>query len=97
MTATYPIILETLNLNDLAECLRKFQNTLESMAQAKVFIETYSEFPSMTWKANAYAYAYADTYADDALYAYAHGYTDGLHIKLADVALQTLRLAIEVR
>jgi len=96
VTATYPLILELLKLNDLAAELRKFENTLESMALAVKFLrdnkqKIYAAEVNAYANVNAYAYAYSyvNAYINDA-------YADAWRKKIADVALETLRQAIAV-
>jgi hypothetical protein len=76
VTATYPMILEVFKLPDLAKELRKFENTLESMAQAKAFLERNKNDIYKAAYANAYANAAAYANADANAYAYADADAD---------------------
>ena len=118
VTVTYPILLDLFKLPELAEELRKFENTLESMALSAKFLKENKEKIYADANANTYAYtnAYTDANAYANTYAYANAYTDAyananadaytdayadanantLRANLADVAIETLRLAIEV-
>jgi hypothetical protein len=111
VTVTYPLILETIKLNDLAEKLRAFENTLESMALAAKFLQESRALIEKTYRADAYADAYANANANANAYAYANAnananadayananaYAYAFREKIANVALETLRMAIEVK
>src|SRR3989304_972508 len=64
VTVTYPLILETLKLPELAAELRGFENNLESMAKAALFLKENREKIKAAWNAYADADAYAYTNAD---------------------------------
>jgi len=91
VTATYPIILDLIKLPELAEKLRTFQNTAESMKEAAEWLK--ENVAAIKKAANADANAYANAYAD----AYANAYADAFREKLAVVAVETLRLACEIK
>ncbi len=64
VTAMYPLILDALGLKDIANNLRQFENTIESMAKAKAFLEENKEVIKRKYAyPDANAYAYADAYA----------------------------------
>ncbi len=63
VTATYPLILDMVKLPELAEKLRTFENTLESMAEAAKFLKENKEKIYASADAYAYASASADAYA----------------------------------
>jgi hypothetical protein len=109
VTATYPLILEAIKMPKLAAKLRKLENTPEGMAKASSLLKARKEKIKKyaNANANAYADAYANAYADAYANAYAnayayadanaYAYAKALRDKLAEVAIETLRLAIEVR
>jgi hypothetical protein len=107
VTATYPILLDLFNMPELANQFREIPNTIEGMAKAKtLLVENNKQI-----YACAYAYACACAYscscaysyscACSCAYAYSYSYADAdskkLRQQLADVAIETLRMAIDVK
>jgi len=85
VTAVYPLFLDLYKLPEIAEELRSLKNTSEDMDKAKKLLIENRE--KIYKAANAYANANADAYA----YAYA------LREKLVSVAIETFKMAIEVK
>jgi hypothetical protein len=124
VTVTYPTVIDTLKLPDIAAKLRSFENNEESMKEAADYLGASREtiyrhayaYADANANANANAYANAYAYADANAnananayanaYAYAYAYADADAKKaeadewrtaIVGVALETLRLALEVK
>lgn len=101
VTATFPFVLDLIKLPELAEKLRAFANTVDDMKLAAKFLNENRE----VIRKNAYAYADADAYANAYAYAdaYANAYADAyadayaIKAKLADICVETLRMACEIK
>lgn len=87
VTATYPLVLDTVKLSKIAARLREFKNTKADMSAAEKYLADNKQ------DTNAVANAAANAYANAAANAYAAAAAD-LREKLADAALETLKLAI---
>ncbi len=113
VTVTYPLLLDIIKADEYAKVIREFKNTPEDMLAAKKYLsENRAAIQKIAYAyanadAYAYAYAYADAYANayayanaDA-YAYAdanaYAYAKKIRSAIADTAVETLRLAIEVK
>jgi len=104
VTVLFPLILDCLKMQDHAEALRQFKNTVDDMAAAAAYLKKHgAEMSNYTDAyADAYTYAYADAYADAYTYAYADAYTyadayaDALRQTVAETAIETLQMAIEI-
>jgi hypothetical protein len=109
VTVMFPIILDILKVTDISNRLKLFQNNVTSMAEAAVYLQskrgeiirvayTYAYGNAYTY-ANAYATASNKAYAeaDAYTYSYVNIYTYALRQKIAEVAIETLRMAIEVK
>jgi hypothetical protein len=111
VTVTYPFILDKLNgCEEFSAKIRAFQNTEASMFEAAAYIleirnkvrkiSDANANAAAAAHANAYAYAdaaHADAYADAYAYAYANANAKKFRSDLADIAVETLRLAIEIK
>jgi hypothetical protein len=81
VTVSFPLLLDLWKLPDVAVTLRAFQNTIPSMALAKIFLNdnrSKIEKLSKSYAAedvSAAAYAYADAYVSAYAYADAYVYT----------------------
>ena len=103
VTATYPIILDLYKMTELAEKLRALNNSVEDMARAAALLEENKK--KIYAEPYAYAYANADAYTDTYAYAYdyayadanAYAYANALREKLANVAVETLKMACEIK
>lgn len=103
VSALYPVILDVLKLDALASQLRAFKNTLPDMALASSLLKSNEALLKKTHNAYAYAYtyaytyadadAYAYTYADAYVYAYVDTYAYAFRDQVAQIAIETLRLA----
>ena len=70
VTATYPMILDTIKLPALATKLREYKNTVEGMNAAAEFLKENKK--KIYANSNAYAYANSNTYTYANAYAYAN-------------------------
>ncbi len=104
VTVIYPFLLDLLGAKEHSEKIRAFKNTLEDMAAAAKYINENRE--AIRKIADAYAYADADAYAYANADANAYAYAKKISLEeakkrfradLADLAVETLRLAIEVK
>lgn len=103
VTVLCPMILEALKLPELATELREFENNLDSMALAAKFLRKHAMEINKAGGAHSfpYSYSYADTIADTIVVADAitDAYADAYawRSQIATVAIEMLRLAIEVK
>lgn len=81
VTAVYPLILDLINMSELATQLRAFNNCVPDMNLASILLKKSKEL--IKKDANVNAYAYDDVYV--------------LRGNILIIALETLRMAIEVK
>jgi hypothetical protein len=109
VTVIFPLILDFIKLPEDAEKLRKYGNNVADMNSAAAFLKENRERIRKVADADAsvyaysYAYASADADADAFAYAsadasaYAFASADALREKIAKAAIESFRLAIEIK
>lgn len=94
VTATYPILLDNIKLNEISEKLRSFPNSVDGMAEVE---KVLSDNWELIRKANAFvnafvnAYAFADANAFVNSFADADAYADDNAYAFADADAYTLK------
>ena len=105
VTVTYPLILDLIKPPALAEKLRAFENSAESMKNAAAYLDEIQAEASKaayadanaTGNANADANSYDNANAYAYAYAYANADAYAFREKLASVAIETLKLACQIK